>query len=441
MKRLAIILLLATPLFAATTRNDDSCDIGLYPAATLLLPYFEVDLAARSGTGEHTIFTITNTSPYAQAARVTLWTSFGYPVIAFNIFLTGYDVQKISLFDVIKLGRIAPDVDMGSASSPVGEHSVEDNPRLNEQSCTELPQELPEVVITRLQSAFTQGRIPERGEVPGCNTAGPASTNAVGYATVDVVGACTSTLPTDDDYFSHEIRFDNVLIGDYIQVNGDQEFAQGNPLVHIRAVPEGGMASSRRKSNLSRTFYSRLQHTANTRTLDSRQPLPAVFATRWISGGRGGFETFYKIWRESGGGPDVECLNFPQAASLAYTEITRFDEDENPESFAGSPATVPLHAPVIWPSSLVDANNESIMPPNTNGAVAGWMYFNLHNLKDGPALQNWIVTSMRAEDRFSVDMDAISLGNGCSAPVAYSTAVPEPKPGALPIGPLPNTTP
>ena len=26
-----------------TTNNDDSCDIGVAPAATLLLPYFEVD--------------------------------------------------------------------------------------------------------------------------------------------------------------------------------------------------------------------------------------------------------------------------------------------------------------------------------------------------------------------------------------------------------------
>ena len=33
----------------ATTNNDDSCDIGAAPAATLLLPYFEVDLGIRRG--------------------------------------------------------------------------------------------------------------------------------------------------------------------------------------------------------------------------------------------------------------------------------------------------------------------------------------------------------------------------------------------------------
>src|SRR5688572_33507931 len=58
----------------ATTNNDDSCDIGVTPAATLLLPYFEVDLDAANGSGETTLFTITNTSNLDQIAHVTLWT-------------------------------------------------------------------------------------------------------------------------------------------------------------------------------------------------------------------------------------------------------------------------------------------------------------------------------------------------------------------------------
>jgi len=47
MKRcLALLLLISASAIAAgpaTTANDDSCDISLLPAATLLLPYFEVD--------------------------------------------------------------------------------------------------------------------------------------------------------------------------------------------------------------------------------------------------------------------------------------------------------------------------------------------------------------------------------------------------------------
>src|SRR5437667_11698044 len=104
------LLLFATlPLLAAqpaTTNNNDSCDIGVTPAATLLLPYFEVDTAAAAGTGATTLFTITNTSRFPQIAHVTLWTDWSFPVLDFNIFLTGYDVQGINLFDVIVRGFV-----------------------------------------------------------------------------------------------------------------------------------------------------------------------------------------------------------------------------------------------------------------------------------------------------------------------------------------------
>src|SRR5438034_3078311 len=92
----------------ATTNNADSCDIGVTPAATLLLPYFEVDTAAAQGAGATTLFTITNTSRYPQIAHVTVWTDWSFPVLNFNLFLTGYDVQGLNLFDVIVRGLVVP---------------------------------------------------------------------------------------------------------------------------------------------------------------------------------------------------------------------------------------------------------------------------------------------------------------------------------------------
>jgi hypothetical protein len=46
----ALVLSFAVALAssAATRNNDDSCDIAVLPAATLLLPYFEVDLGRHS---------------------------------------------------------------------------------------------------------------------------------------------------------------------------------------------------------------------------------------------------------------------------------------------------------------------------------------------------------------------------------------------------------
>src|SRR6476469_8790908 len=92
----------AIPLWAGTRDNDDTCDIIVAPAATLLLPYFEIDL--ENAAGQTTLFTITNVSRYSQIAHVTLWTDFAVPALNFNIFLTGYDVQAINLRDILTSG-------------------------------------------------------------------------------------------------------------------------------------------------------------------------------------------------------------------------------------------------------------------------------------------------------------------------------------------------
>jgi hypothetical protein len=91
---LVLFLLFAASASAkspTTLENNDSCDIGLAPAATLLLPYFDVDFSI---TRTNTLFTITNTGERAQVARVTLWTDYAYPVLTFDVYLTGYDIPS-----------------------------------------------------------------------------------------------------------------------------------------------------------------------------------------------------------------------------------------------------------------------------------------------------------------------------------------------------------
>lgn len=70
----AIVLLTSIGAAASTIDNDDSCDISLLPAATLLLPYFEIDFDPDpywGATSENTIFTITNVGQLPQIARVS----------------------------------------------------------------------------------------------------------------------------------------------------------------------------------------------------------------------------------------------------------------------------------------------------------------------------------------------------------------------------------
>ena len=448
---LCTLLLSALPLSAATfttngpstTNNDDSCDIALLPAATLLIPYFEVNLGVAGN--ETTIVTVTNTSHLPQAFAMTLWTDYAYPVITFRYYLTGYDVVSINLYDVIRRGQVGGgERGTGSDVSPVGRLSGPnatddfDNPNLDEASCVRLPVQLPSVYITRMQDAFTKGSVATVGTVQGCDNIGGAHTNAVGYATIDVVSACSPTLPTDASYFANEIGWSNVLMGDYLQVDGMNDFAQGSPAVHIRAIPEGGTSASRTNNNFTRSFYSHLQPSAN-RTRDGRQPLPSTFAARWISGGGGGFETSYKIWRGVETAANAACSAYDDNAKVPVTEIVRFDEEENPETlFFGTIADPPM-GPALWlPATSLMSEESEHFPINTNGAVGGWMYMNLHDDDDAYASQSWVVASMRAEGRFSVDIDGAALGNGCSAPAPVSNANVD---NARPIGPAPNTTP
>jgi hypothetical protein len=416
----------------ATRNNDDTCDISVAPAATLLLPYFEVDLS--TSAAETTLFTVTNVGSLPQIARVTIWTDWSYPLLTFNLFLTGYDVQSINLYDVLARGRIASETSM---DSEVGPRSADNdmNPLHDVPLCAAAPDPLPVRVLEDLRSALTVGRN------TACASAriGAAHVNAIGYATIDVVRNCGSAMPVDSGYFTSELLYDNVLIGDYQQVNRVNNFAQGNTLVHIRAVPEGGLSGGA-TTNFSRTFYSRLQ---NGGTADRRQPLPSTFAARWIFGGTGELKASVKLWREGGTGAAAGCAVSSNARS-PLPDIVRFDGEENPSGFA--PDCVILCPEPFWdvPSVRrigIDNSGEHV-PPNPDWSLAGWMYYNLsYQSWSGPpddeAKQGWVVVSMAAEGRFSVDFDAASMGNGCSPRAPYTA-----EDGSAPaIGPSPNVDP
>src|SRR5258706_1785737 len=239
-----------------TTNNDDSCDIGTAPAATLLLPYFEVD-PNLTVQGQTTLFTITNVSRAPQIAHVTIWTDWSFPVLDFNIFLTGYDVQPINLYDVIVRGVVAPPSGTTPATTPgtlsLSNTTGNNNLQVANAPCTNLPGALPASLVTAVRTALTTGVFNPGSGFPSCSTAGGVHANAIGYVTVDVAADCSTKFPSDPTYYNvgtGEILFDNVLIGDYEQLGpavagggAPTSFdGAGNPMVHIPAVPEGGGA-------------------------------------------------------------------------------------------------------------------------------------------------------------------------------------------------------
>jgi hypothetical protein len=438
----------------ATLENNDSCDISVTPAATLLLPYFEVDLD--DPAGETTVFSVTNVHGAAQIARVTLWTDFSYPVITFNIYLTGYDVQKVNLYEVLAGGGIALPRGTGTTISPTGDLSVA-NPLLDLSQCGVIPSRLDATAVARMHDAFTTGSI-----TGVCDAVGHEHQNAIGYATIDVVGDCDATGPTDPEYFTSDIRYDNALIGDYQQVNSSQNFAQGSPMVHIRAIPEGSTPQLRAgvaqyQTTFDRTFYGRLQSSSQPK-LDARQPLPRTFAARWINGGIGEFQTSLKIWRQGRRNPSGDCAVYEENMEMVVAETIVFDEHENGEGNAPEPCDITCIGPplsLLPNTSLVavEPGSETFPQSIVSTTVSGWVYLNLYDIAsadlDGQA---WVVSSMRSEGRYSVDFDAAWLGNGCSPDMlitSYSNpalppvgnAVTPTYPGAILPGPGPDVVP
>ncbi len=468
-----LALLLAASAFAengrfsagspATVNNDDSCDISVLPAATLLLPYFEVDVDHPDAVAQTTIFTVTNVSRFPQVARVTVWTDYAYPILNFNLFLTGYDVQAINLRDVFVRGTIAPPngTSTRTAAGPLSERNGM-NPNFAISAvndCEFLPGAIPARLMADIRSALQTG---VAASCPGTARVGAAHPHAIGYVTIDVVSTCGVRTPLDAGYYTNDLLYDNVLMGDYQQVNPDTasgNYAGGNPLVHIRAIPEGGAAGSLPGTNLPYTFYDRFTP-RDAHTRDRRQPLPAAFAARFIQGGTSAFNTNFKIWREGMTGSSAACDDYagnftkPSNGTLSITEIVRFDEQENMVTFT---PTIIGGYPVTFPSASSMPTSAGSFPPlSTSGDVGGWMYLNLNNggaptygvaggrdttryQQHGGARQsqNWVIVSMSAEGRYSVDYDALALGNGCSPAPGASTA----NGGVVPLGPLPDANP
>ena len=442
---MALVAMLAFGSLPATADNDDSCDIAVAPAATLLLPVFDVRIPGgpEPSTGDTTLFTITNVTPSPQIAHVTIWTDWSYPVLTFNVFLTGYDVQSIDLYDMLVRGEVAVS---GAPRISNSNPNISDQSVLPGGSCSgaTVPGTIANELLAAVQTALMFGLYNIAGTTIGCGTTriGGTHVNARGFVTVDVVTDCTNLLPNNPIYYNTQILFDNALIGDYQQIRSDPtigNLAQGNPMVHIRAIPEGGPAGyvpQPGTTNLPYTFYDHYTPAGN-RKMDRRVPLPSTFVARWIEAGANTFNTSYKIWREgvAVGAQTQSCSGVRLNSGTPVPQVIRFDQSENSFSMVGSIFVpgVPIGPPRLPSALVISTSNTSIFPPHgTSPDVAGWIYLDMNNATSTASRpsQNWVIVSMSAQGRYSADFDAAQLGNGCSA----ATQVPSPE-----IGPAGGT--
>ncbi|MEO8277002.1 MAG: hypothetical protein ABI639_12360 [Thermoanaerobaculia bacterium] len=406
----ALLAVLAGPAFAVIGTIDD------VPAATLLLPYFEVDLDNPSGAT--TLMSINNASAEATLAHVVLWTDLSVHVLDFNIYLTGYDVQSLNLRDIIVNGNLPLTASAGQDPTDTISNQGPASQDINFASCNGvLPYTNPALNATYLdhvQSALT-GQPSELFFNGLCSGIDHGDRIARGYVTVDAVNQCSTNFPPDVGYFVNGgigiATNRNLLWGDYIYVNTEQSLVHGETLVHIEADARLGAANY--------TFYYRYTNFNLDPGADNREGLGNVFAARFINGGPFPSGTSLLVWRDAERSINpFNCnSNFPSPFPLGQNQVVVFDEEENfetPEGCQISPCP-PQEGitPFPWEAqrTVVDGPGLPASPD------FGWIFLNLNTVVVGsqvpfpPLMQNWVTVEMDAKGSMSVAMDAVTMGN------------------------------
>jgi hypothetical protein len=429
-KKLAVLCLMVLGLVALGSQASAViCTIDDVPAATLLLPYFEVDAA--NGNGITTLFSINNASATAVLAHVTVWTDLSVPVLDFNVYLTGYDVQSINLRDILINGVLPQTASAGQdphdTISPKGDFSQD----INFASCSGQlppPATLPADFLAYLRAALTG--TPQTSSFITCSSNPCCAAQSFGdnilrgYVTIDTVNNCTLRFPNVESYWLNDATFQNVLWGDAFFVNSGQNFASGNPLVHIEASLTNPETSGPASGNY--TFAGRY---VNWTTEDHREPLATNFAVRFVNGGPFSGGTNLHVWRDSKFNQGAfHCTTLPSGQvpwyPLGQEGIVIFDEQEQPVLPTPFPVSPPGTAPSLLPfpaetQSTVVGSDRLPVPYNF-----GWLYLDLNTTvpaagnvppEDPAAAQAWVEVQMNAEGRYEVGYSAIQLDSACVA--------------------------
>ena len=417
MRKRTLCLLAIATLAVAAQAGAEIGTLDRVPAATLLLPYFEVNLDPATATsGPNTIMTIGNASDSAALARVTLWTDLGVPTFAFDVFLTGYDVEYVDLrllFHGIPPVTADDEVDTTNRVSPQGAISQDMNfpPSASDPpiaTCNGLlPTRLSAANVTALRNAHTG----QASSLLGNACAGTSWGNGIarGFVTVDSVTACSTFNPLAPDwasYFGGLTDPRNILYGEYWIVANAENSSWGDALTAI----EASTTDPRTDGTGDYTFYSHLIASSGA---DHREGLPTVWTGRFVNGGVFDAGTSALVWRDAWPRAPFACGNPP--APLGRMGITAFDEQENP-SWLSPQTAFPLATERV---RLADPTRIALQPS------FGTMYYDL-KLPGGVANQSLVTHAFAAAGRFSTGFTVWALDN-VAAPYdpSYVTVAPQ----------------
>lgn len=386
---LVVLLLLCAPGRASAVVTA----VTNAPSATLLLPYFEVDSSATPSSGVDTLIQLNNASASAILNHVTVWTDLAVPVMSFQIYLTGYDVETIDLAEVLA-GRLP-----GTASDgqdPMDEISKQGDwsQDINFASCTGIlppPAALSADFVTHVRASLT-GQ--ESAVLGGCAGRNLGDGIMRGYVTIDTVNSCSLLLPGTPGYIEAVITFQNVLWGTYRTVDRGTQRTYAGSLVHVQADvtdPEVTVPGQY-------TFYGRLD---GFTAVDRRQPLGTSFGARFVNTSGVGFPTSTSliVWRDPKRPQSAfACGTNPPWYPLGQESLAIFNEEEEIDIAEVDPVAPVTPGAVLTP---FPAATQKVKLGGTEFPLAferGWIYLNLNTTvvgspnppEDTASAQGWV---------------------------------------------------
>jgi hypothetical protein len=346
---LAMLLSVATVAHAAIGTIDNA------PAATILYPYFEVDLANAAGTD--TELSLINASSSAGLVKVVIWSDHSVPVADFSIYLTGYDMQTFSMRDILVNGVIPVTATDGQdptdGLSPQGNLSQD----INFASCQDVlpPANFSAAEIASMQAALTGQNSALLG---GCAGTAYGDGIARGYVTMDTVNACTTLTPASGAPYVPFLDGRNIFLGDYTIRNATTGRAQANAAVHIEASTTDPLVIT----SGNYTFYGRYNGFTAT---DRREALPGRWGAAYVRNA-----SSVMAWRDSKTNPSAfPCGSPPAPFPMGHRLIISFDSTGEPSGL-----TEAMSRPFPGETGLVLAGGATL-PVNHK---MGWLYLNLN---------------------------------------------------------------
>lgn len=339
-RRTAAGLVLA--MIPALSGQAETCTLDQVPAATLLLPYFELDLGQHAQ--DDTILTINNATAEPALVHVTLWTNWAQPTISFDFFLTGYDVQTMSLRQAFKFGNLPLTADQqsdpGDTVSPGGDPAWDGS----FPGCENFFPYFTNPLIMgpnldRLRNGHTGKPIAFLGNK--CLGANLGDNIARGYITFDSSRRCSTDFPSTAGYFgsgpSAVANDRNTLWGDYLRVRPVLGDYDPQPLIHLEADADLETATGY-------TFYGSLP-SAQPGGLDHREPLGSVWGVPTVD--RPALRTELIVWRDPTAAPNaaltgLTCNVGPDWVPLPQNAVTCFDQEENAQEVCAGDDCFPL---------------------------------------------------------------------------------------------------